>query len=189
MSLQINDSVFEAFPELESERLLFRDFQARDAEDLFFLKTDDQVMAHMDSKKHQSLEDTLELIRNNQTSFVEQTGLNWAIIDKAANRFIGYFGYWRLDKANCRGEIGYSLHPDYWGHGYMKETFSTLIPFGFKTLHLHSIEANINPNNANSERLLVSFGFQKEAYFRENYLYNGVYLDSIIYCLLEEDIK
>ena len=102
---------------------------------------------------------------------------------------IGYFGYWRLIRKHCRGEIGYALHPKVWGNGYMKETLDCLIPFGFNEMNLHSIEANLNPNNGNSERLLQRFGFKKEAYFRENYLFNGKFNDSVIYSLLESDLK
>jgi len=36
---------------------------------------------------------------------------------------------------------------------------------------------------------LLKIGFQKEAYFRENYFYNGAYLDSEIYSLLAKDFK
>lgn len=189
MSFQINESVFESFPELESDRLYYRNFNAGDAADLFYLKTDARVMAHMDSKKHESINDSLEAITRNQESFKEKTGINWAIIEKDTNQFIGYFGYWRLDRQNSRGEIGYSLKPEYWGQGFMTEAMNCLISFGFEQLNLHSIKANINPNNANSEKLLVRFGFKKEAYFREDYLFEGQFLDSVIYCLLESDIR
>ncbi|PNQ72528.1 N-acetyltransferase [Hanstruepera neustonica] len=189
MRFQINDTVFENFPELESNRLLYRNFNAGDAADLFYLKTDARVMAHMDSNKHESINDSLEAIKRNQDSFKDKTGINWAIVDKATNEFIGYFGYWRFFRENCRGEIGYSLKPEFWGKGFMTEAMTRLIAFGFEDLNLHSIEANINPNNANSEKLLVNFGFKKEAHFRENYLFNGQFLDSIIYCLLESDLK
>ena len=59
------------------------------------------------------------------------------------------------------------------------------INVGFTELNLHSIEANVNPENEKSERLLVKFGFKKEAYFRENFFYNGIFKDSIIYSILE----
>ena len=186
---QINDSIFNSFPTLESERLLFRNFKGSDAEDIFYLKTDSRVMEYMDSVKHKSLDDSLEVIKKNQSSFNDKSGVNWAIIEKSTHKLIGYFGYWRLFRDNCRGEIGYSLKPEYWGKGYMFEAMTKLIGFGFKELHLHSIEANINTNNRNSEKLLLKFGFKKEAYFRENYLFEGEFLDSIIYSLLESDIK
>ena len=52
---------------------------------------------------------------------------------------------------------------------------------------LHSIEANVNPENIASKTLLEHHGFIQEAYFRENYFYNGQFLDSLIFCLLKED--
>jgi ribosomal-protein-alanine N-acetyltransferase len=67
------------------------------------------------------------------------------------------------------------------------ETFNTLLEFSFKTLHLHSIEANINPQNKNSEQVLKRMGFRQEAYFRENYFFNDHFTDSMIYCLLASD--
>jgi ribosomal-protein-alanine N-acetyltransferase len=94
-----------------------------------------------------------------------------------------------LIKPHCRAEIGYSIHPDYWGQGIMTETFKILIEFGFSELKLHSIEANVNPKNVQSIKLLEKIGFKKEAHFRENFLYNGEFLDSLIYCLLESDAR
>jgi len=36
---------------------------------------------------------------------------------------------------------------------------------------------------------LEKIGFKKEAYFRENYLFNNRFLDSVIYSLLEKDLS
>jgi ribosomal-protein-alanine N-acetyltransferase len=100
---------------------------------------------------------------------------------------IGYFGFWRIDTHHCRGEIGYALHPNYWEKGYMKEAAFKLIEYGFSEIRLHSIEANVNPNNIPSIKLLEKIGFKKEAYFRENFLFNNEFVDSVIYSLLERD--
>ncbi len=108
---------------------------------------------------------------------------------KSTDELIGYFGFWRLAMRHCRAEIGFALKPQFWGKGIMKETMNCLINFGFTELNLHSIEANVNPENEKSERLLVKFGFKKEAYFRENFFYNGIFKDSIIYSILETDLN
>ena len=189
MNIEIDDKVFDIFPSLESERLNYRDFLKEDAHELFLLKSDKVVMKHMDSFPFQSIRDAEKSIQKNQNLYHEKKGILWAIIEKSSNQMIGYFGYWRLIREHCRGEIGYALNPKVWGKGYMKETLDCLIPFGFNEMKLHSIEANLNPNNANSERLLQRFGFKKEAYFRENYLFNGKFNDSVIYSLLESDLK
>ena len=188
MNTEINENIFNSFPNLESERLTFREFSINDAEDFFYIRSHTQVMDFMDSRKHTSVKDSENEIIKIQQSFKEKSGLNWAIVEKSSSIFIGYFGYWRLIPGHCRGEIGYALKPESWGRGYMAETFDTLIPFGFKDLHLHSIEANVNPHNVNSIKVLKKFGFKKEAFFRENYLFEGEFKDSVIYCLLESDL-
>lgn len=71
----------------------------------------------------------------------------------------------------------------------MCETLIKLIKFGFSDLNLHSFEAEINPKNINSEKVLVKMGFKKEACFKENRYLNGEYLDSEIYSLLEKDFR
>ena len=79
------------------------------------------------------------------------------------------------------------LDPAFWGKGFMKEALIAVLDFGFRKLGLHSFQANINPENERSGKLLKQLGFVKEAYFRENYYFNGKYLDSEIYSLLERD--
>lgn len=185
----INEIHFSTFPTLESERLRFRAFTLSDAEHIQYIRNHDDVMLYMDSNRHVTLEDSEKFIANNLESYQRKAGLFWVIEEKESKDFIGDFSYWNIDKKNARGEIGYTLKPEFWGKGFMKETMITLLGFGFKELHLHSIEANINPKNDNSRKALVKMGFQKEAYFRENYFYNGEFLDSEIYSLLAKDFK
>jgi ribosomal-protein-alanine N-acetyltransferase len=71
----------------------------------------------------------------------------------------------------------------------MSETLITLLQFGFGKLNLHSIEANINPNNNKSKKLLLNIGFRKEALFIENYFHNNKYMNSEVYSLLESNFN
>ena len=77
------------------------------------------------------------------------------------------------------------LHPAFWKKGIMKEALLHVIDFGFDEMNLHSIEANINPDNTASAMLLESTGFVKEAYFKEDYFFNGAFHDTIIYSRLK----
>ena len=187
MLIEINKKIFETFPELESERLLFREIKLSDAKDLFLIRSNDEVMKFMDTKNIESVEETEILIKSIDESFKNNIGISWDIFEKKSNSLIGYFGYWRIIPEHCRAEIGYALTPKYWGKGFMTETLKTLIKFGFDKINFHSIEANVNPDNISSIKLLEKIGFKKEDYFRENYLFNGKFLDSIIYSLLEKD--
>ena len=183
----INKIFFKDFPVIETKRLILRKFTLEDAKEVQSLRSDERVMNHMDSKKHLSIEQSEEFIKENFKTYALEKGIFWAITEKNSGVFIGDFAYWRIDHKNYRAEIGYTLKPDYWGKGYMKETMDAALKFGFKELNLHSFEANINPENNNSRKILDRTGFKKEAYFRENYYYDGRFLDSEIYCLLERD--
>ena len=188
MNLAINNQVFDHFPVLESERLVYRNHEKRDALDLFIIRSDEQVMRYMDSAPFRSIEDAQKLIENCHHSFENKEGLNWIIVEKESNAVVGYCGYWRLIRSSCRAEIGYALKPEYWGKGYMQEALKRVLDFAFNDLQVHSIAANVNPDNEHSKQLLLKMGFRQEAYFRENYLYNGRFVDSVIYSMLETDL-
>lgn len=188
MLTEINKNVFKSFPDLETERLSFRKIDLRDANEIFLIRSNDEVMRFMDVPRHHSISDSEKLIQTAEDSYKKETGINWAIIEKHSQSFIGYIGFIRIFSEHCRAEIGYVLKPEYWGKGYMFETINRLVRFGFKEMQLHSIEANVNPLNERSKKVLQRVGFKREAYFRENYLFDGKFLDSVIYSLLEKDL-
>ena len=188
MKFEINKKVFEQYPELESDRLKYRQITLADSETLFNIRTNPDVMKFMDVEELKSLTESEELINSIGESFKSGAGINWGMIEKSQNKFMGYFGIWKIDAKHCRGEIGYALLPEFWGKGYMLEAANKLIEYGFRELNLHSIEANVNPDNSSSIKLLEKIGFRKEAHFRENYLFRNEFKDSFIYSLLESDL-
>ncbi|BDD12022.1 N-acetyltransferase (plasmid) [Fulvitalea axinellae] len=185
----VNEYYFDNFPELESERLIFRRFSIDDAPDVFEIRSDDRVMRFMDSHKHRNVYDSEGFISKNFEIYKKGNGLFWAIVEKASGELVGDFAFWRIEKENRRAEIGYSMKPKFWGKGFMTEAMDRLLRFGFTDLNLHSVEAEINPENENSEKVLLRMGFKREAYFRENRFFDGWFLDSAIYSLLERDFK
>jgi ribosomal-protein-alanine N-acetyltransferase len=91
---------------------------------------------------------------------------------------------WNIEKENHRAEIGYALHPAHQGQGLMQEAMTKVLDYGFTQLKLHSVEANVNPDNLTSIKLLEKNNFVREGYFKESFYYNGKYLDAAIYSLL-----
>jgi len=73
------------------------------------------------------------------------------------------------------------LDPQLQGKGFMQEAMQVVLDHGFRVMKLHSVEANVNPRNIDSIKLLERNHFVKEAHFKENYYYNGRFLDSVIY--------
>jgi RimJ/RimL family protein N-acetyltransferase len=68
-------------------------------------------------------------------------------------RVIGKAGCWRLP------EIGYILHPDYWGRGFAREALEAIIPRMFETHPIDAIVAEVDPRNGASLGLLARLGF------------------------------
>jgi len=69
--------------------------------------------------------------------------------------------------------------------GIIGEAMGSVLQYGFEEMKLHSIDAVIDPANKASENVLIKAGFQKEAHFRENCLFEGKWLDSVHYCRVE----
>ena len=84
-------------------------------------------------------------------------------------------------------EIGYTLHPDYWGRGYVPEAARALIDLGFKELGLHKIELTCFGYNAQSQRVAEKLGFTLEARIRDRKDAQGNRCDSLIYGLLKSE--
>lgn len=185
-SLELN---FSPFPELKTERLQLRRILMEDAQALFEMRSDERVMQFLDRPRAKTIADAENLIRLIDHDIDSNIGITWGVSLHGTSRLIGTMGFWNITKAHFRAEIGYLLHPDFQGKGLMMEAAKKTIDFGFREMGLHSIEANINPNNLRSTKMLEKCGFVKEAHFRENYYYDGKFLDSVIYSLLNNPLK
>ena len=84
-------------------------------------------------------------------------------------------------------EIGYTLHPDYWGRGYVPEAARALIDLAFKELGLHKIELVCFGYNIQSQRVAEKLGFTLEARIRDRKDAQGNRCDSLIYGLLKSE--
>jgi ribosomal-protein-alanine N-acetyltransferase len=164
--------------------LRLRKVVTTDASDIFSLRSDERVMEFLDRPMQKTMGDSRQLIKIITNGINNNEAITWAINLKNDPKLIGTIGFWRIIKEHFRAEIGYLLHPDYQGKGIMQEALEEVLDFGFRTLKLHSIEANVNPNNLASIKLLERNRFIKEAYFKENYYYDGKFLDTAIYSLI-----
>ena len=176
---------FTPFPEIKTERLLLRRMTDADASEIFFLRSDEAVMKFIDREKPKSQEEALSFIQMVNTNIDKKESIMWAIsLQDNPNKLIGNIGFWRIINQHYRSEIGYMLHPDFWGKGIMKEALLAAVDFGFNVINLHSIEAHINPDNTASGILLEKAGFVREAYFKEDFFFKGKFIDTAIYSLL-----
>lgn len=173
---------FDPFPVFETDRLVLRKISMDDAEELFVLRTNQDAMRYINKPLPKSINEVKELI-NRMNEITER--IQWAISLKDNPTLIGTIGYHRIEKEHYRAEVGYMILPKYWNKGITSEAMTKVLDFGFNEIGLHTIEANINPANEISQKLLKKFNFIKEGYFRESYFFDGTFLDSEIHSLVK----
>lgn len=180
--LQLN---FNPFPTIETERSLLRRITTEDSEDFFYLRTNEEAMKYIDRPRPKSIKESNDLIVKMDDGIQQNTAIGWGISLKDKPGLIGTISYHNIYTEHYRAEIGYMLSPAYWGTGIMSEAIKVVLDFGFNQMGLHSIEANVNPLNNVSKYLLKKFSFNQEAYFKQNYYFDGKFLDSEIYSLVK----
>src|SRR5688572_27066757 len=163
---------FNPFPVLESERLLMRRINFDDKEDFYAIRSHPIVNRYIDRAPMKSVDEAVEFIQKIVDGVNKNELISWAITLKGNNQMIGTIDFWRVMRDHHRAEIGYVLHPDFHRKGVMHEAMKVALVYGFTVMNLHSVEANVNPENKASRRLLEKNGFVQEAYFRENYYYD-----------------
>ena len=178
---------FDPFPELFTDRLVLRRISTADEDAIFQLRSNKKTMEFLDRPMAKTRQDALLLIQKIETDLSRNDGITWGISLKDQPRLIGTIGFWRIMKENYRAEIGYMIDPSHQGKGLMHEAIVCAIDYGFNLMKLHSIEANVNPKNEASMKILKKNHFIREAYFRENYYFEGKFLDSVIYSLIATD--
>jgi len=181
----MHEPIFEIYPNLETERLLLTEIKDEDAQRFYEIRTNPEVIKYLDRDPDKNVEATLKKLREITAARLENKSVNWGLRLKSNGEMIGDLGIWRLDNQHFRGEIGYSMLPDYHGQGLMTEALNRVLDYAFKEAKFHSLCANTQPDNERSIALLERVGFKQEAYFTENYYYNGKFGDSRIFSLLE----
>jgi [ribosomal protein S5]-alanine N-acetyltransferase len=175
---------FTPFPVITTERLVLRSINENDMQAFYDLRSNEVAMTYIDRPRVNSIEDIKAMYNKIKLAELEMASIIWAITLKDKDHLIGTIGYYNISKENHRAEIGYMLLPQYFRQGIMQEAITELLKVGFHQFQFHSIEANINPANEASAKLLEKNNFVKEAYFKENFYFEGKFLDSIIYSKL-----
>jgi ribosomal-protein-alanine N-acetyltransferase len=172
---------FSPFPVLRTKRLLLRAIVPADAQALFVLRSDPRVMQHLGRPLAKSIEDARALLDVIQKGLENRTAIAWALTRHDDPELVGTISFWRIAAEHHYAELGYNLRPDLWGQGITREAATAVIDHGFTALQFHRIEACVDPANTASIALLESLGFAREAHLVQNFLFNGVFFDTLMY--------
>lgn len=173
-------------PDLETARLLVRRLRMDDAPAMLEILSDPETTRYWGRPAMTELPQAEQYTRENLRWMDDGHCLYWGIEEKASGRMIGTCTLFKLDLDNQRGEIGYLLNRSFWRRGLMKEALGSVIAHAFDGMQLHRLEADIDPENIASIRLLEGFGFQHEGLFRDRWRVNGRWSDSVMMGLVRD---
>ena len=104
-------------------------------------------------------------------------GCAWIIEISGSKALAGAIRFNSFEKKWRCGQIGYELHPDYWGKGLMTEAVRAVVACGHETFRLNRIDAWTMPGNAASDRVLEKSGFRYEGTLRQKAWFKGAFHD------------
>jgi [ribosomal protein S5]-alanine N-acetyltransferase len=152
-----------SFPELITARLKLRGIAHDDIDEIHFLRSDATVLKHIKNREPATRAEAQawieRVVGENERRFVYQ----WALVPHGSEKLIGTICFWQLDPENNKAELGYTLHPDFHGKGYMQEALKTVLRYGHEHLQLELIEAITHEENLKSRALLERNGFARDA--------------------------
>lgn len=148
---------------LETERLVLRRFTADDAENLFELDGDPEVMRYL-SGGEPTPRDMIEreILPRFLASYDRFPGYGtWAAILKASGDFLGWFGFRPVSEdAPGNVSLGYRLRKSAWDNGYATEGSRALIRKGFTELGAERVYATTYEDNMASRRVMEKVGMK-----------------------------
>ena len=172
---------------LATERLHLRQLIAADAPSLFAICSDDAVMRYGGSPPWGNIEIARSKIDKDRRDAEEGTSFRLGLFSRGDGSMLGTCTLFHIDEQCRRAEIGYLLASSAWGNGYATEAVSALLMHAFDAMNLNRIEADIDPLNAASARLLEQEGFVREGLLRERWIVGDKKSDSALYGLLKAD--
>jgi RimJ/RimL family protein N-acetyltransferase len=171
-------------PTLTTDRLTLRALSASDVADVFNVFSDPVVMRYWDGPPMKTFQEAMKYIDQIHQGFRRRELFQWGVADAATDAVIGTCTLIHFSRRHERSEIGFALRQSQWGKRLGSEAVGALLEFAFDTLRLHRLEADVDPRNERSLRLLERFGFRREGLLRERYYANGERQDTVMLGLL-----
>ncbi len=158
--------------QLETNRLIMRPFEETDAEGLFLLDSNPEVMKYVGGVVSTEIEQSQQMIEFIQNQYKENGVGRLAVIEKSSNILIGWSGLKYLTK-EINGmknvyELGYRFLPEYWGKGYATETAIAALNYAFNEIKTDVVYAMAVTENAGSNRVLQKLGFEELGTFLDD---------------------
>ncbi len=153
---------------LETSRIILREFKENDAEALYLLNLDPDVIQYTGDSAFESIATALEFIQN--YDHYKKYGFGrWAVINKVNEEFLGWCGL-KYSEASDEFDVGYRFFKKHWGKGFATEAADACLKTGFEKFDMPVIIGRVIPENIESRIDLLN------PYFCSTQLNNNLFL-------------
>ena len=174
--------------QLETERLLLRQFTLEDAPSMYKNWANDKRVCHfLTWPTHSSVEVTQSVLSSWISQYDQGDFYQWGIVLKDTEELIGDISVTKVDKKTNTVEIGYCIGYNYWGHGYVAEALKEVISYLFDEGY-DLVRARHDLNNSRSGKVMKKAGMVYEGTLRKYGTNNQGVVDTVFYSMAPDDL-
>ena len=178
----------EGLPRLEGERVTLRELCPSDAPALYRIVCMPDVAQQMWPPPP-----SLEAVER----FIERTHVNrrlghsiyFGVVPGGETDIAGLFELRPMQPRFFRLELGYFLHPNWWGTGVFTEAAQLVREFSFGVLGAQRIEARVSVDNPRGNAALRKLGARREGRLRAAFIHEGRYLDQYLWAIVNKGVE
>lgn len=183
-------------PVLIGEKVVLRPFETEDSERMIRILAEVEVQrltgsaTHDEETQGEMGEEEQERVRAWYATRHTQTDrLDLAIIDRASGMLVGEAVFNEYDDSTGNVNFRILIGSEGQGKGLGTEAIALFLRHGFEVLGLHRVGLEVYSFNPRAERVYVKNGFVLEGVKREDFRYNGEYIDTKVYGMLRSDYE
>jgi [ribosomal protein S5]-alanine N-acetyltransferase len=162
---------------IETARCLLRCSSVEDIPSIFEATRVPEFHKGMESEAPETIDQLYDALTENSLAWAAGRLFSFTIADRSSNRLIGRIG---IHKTNRLGvwNLGFWTHPEHQGRGYMTESVTAIIAFGFEQLDATYIEASYALWNKSSQRVLEKVGMKFVGYIPHAFQKKGRWIEA-----------
>lgn len=110
--------------------------------------------------------------------------LQWGVVPEGEREVVGTVTLVLTDLPHQTADLGFCIQRDRWGQGIATRAARPVRDYAFAELGIHRLQADADPRNEGSLRVLAKLGFQREGLMRGRYLQLGERQDAVLLSLV-----
>ncbi len=141
---------------IQTKRLSLCEFKPEDAEKMYLLNSDPEVIKYTGDVSFNNIEEAADLIK--KYDHYRKYGFGrWSVFLKDSNEYIGWCGLKYSEERN-EYDIGFRFLREYWNKGFATEAAKSCIELGFTKFKINKIVGRAMLANIGSIKVLENIG-------------------------------